>query len=75
MTEGRVLGLLAHLPAGLTEMYFHPASARTDKLKELMPAYRHIEELQALTSQAVRQAVKDGGIQLVAFGQMVGQGT
>jgi hopanoid biosynthesis associated protein HpnK len=75
MTEGRVLGLLSHLPAGLTEMYFHPANARTDKLKSLMPGYRHIEELQALTSHAVRQAVKDGCIQLVTFGQLAGQRT
>jgi hopanoid biosynthesis associated protein HpnK len=75
MTEGRVLGLLAHLPPGLTEMYFHPANARTDKLKSLMPDYRQIEELQALTSQAVRQVVKDGGIRLATFGQMVGQRT
>jgi hypothetical protein len=75
MTEGRVLGLLAHLPAGLTEMYFHPANVRTDKLKSLMPDYRQIEELQALTSQAVRQVVKDGGIRLATFGQMVGQRT
>lgn len=70
MTEGRVLSLLSHLPGGLTEMYFHPASARTDTLKSLMPMYRHVEELQALTSEAVRQTVKDGGIQLVTFGQM-----
>jgi hypothetical protein len=56
-------------------MYFHPANARTDKLKSLMPDYRQIEELQALTSQAVRQVVKDGGIRLATFGQMVGQRT
>ena len=75
LTEERVLSLLSHLPAGLTEMYFHPATVRTDNLKSLMPMYRHVEELQALTSQAVRQAVKASSIQLVTFGHMVGQRT
>jgi predicted glycoside hydrolase/deacetylase ChbG (UPF0249 family) len=73
MTETRVLGLLSHLPAGLTEMYFHPATVRTDNLKSLMPVYRHVEEFHALTSQAVRQSVKDNCIQLVTFGYIAGQ--
>ena len=75
MTESRVLGLLSNLPVGLTEMYFHPAKARTDRLQSLMPSYRHVEEFQALTSPAVRQAVHDGGIQLVTFGHVVRQWT
>jgi len=70
MTEDRVLRLIQHLPPGLTELYFHPATLRSDKLKRLMPDYQHVGEFQTLTSPKVKQAVADLGIQLVTFGQV-----
>src|SRR5579884_1338568 len=41
MTEERVLALLPCLPAGTSEIYFHPATRTTPALAEAMPGYRH----------------------------------
>lgn len=68
MTEDRLLSILEHLPAGLSELYLHPATSSTDRLKSLMPGYQHVGEYLALTSPAVRKAVGDRGIKLVSYG-------
>ncbi len=57
MTERRLLRLLAHLPEGSSELYFHPAAWRDAALETLMPAYEHEAELAALLSPAVRTAL------------------
>jgi hopanoid biosynthesis associated protein HpnK len=48
MTLARVRRLLAHLPAGESEIYFHPATRQDEVLRELMPDYEHVAELEAL---------------------------
>ncbi|MGC9271080.1 hopanoid biosynthesis-associated protein HpnK [Acidiphilium sp.] len=48
MTAERVQTLLAHLPPGTSEIYFHPATRQDAMLAALMPGYRHTEELRAL---------------------------
>jgi hypothetical protein len=48
MTPATVQELLAKLPAGLTEMYFHPATRRDPVLQKLMPDYEHLAEFEAL---------------------------
>jgi hopanoid biosynthesis associated protein HpnK len=48
MTRERVRGLLANLPDGLSEIYFHPASERDNVLRRLMPDYEHEAELATL---------------------------
>lgn len=50
MTPQTVARLLANLPDGLTEMYFHPATRRDAALQRLMPGYEHTAELEALLS-------------------------
>lgn len=57
MTRERLLRLLAHLPAGDTEIYFHPAAGRDAMLDALMPGYDHAGELTALLDPAVRAAL------------------
>ena len=57
MTEDRLLRLLPHLPDGVSEIYFHPAVERSPRLTAAMPDYRHVEELAALSSPAVRAAI------------------
>ena len=52
--ETMLLRLLRCLPDGVSEIYFHPATARTAELVRRMPSYRHEEELDALLSPAVR---------------------
>jgi hopanoid biosynthesis associated protein HpnK len=48
MTAERVRRLLAHLPDGDSEIYFHPAAGRDAVLDRLMPDYEHEAELRAL---------------------------
>jgi hopanoid biosynthesis associated protein HpnK len=61
MTLARVRRLLEHLPAGATEIYFHPAAARDKMLARLMPDYEHVAELEALLSLAQDSSVVNGG--------------
>jgi hypothetical protein len=70
MTEDRVLSLLPHLPAGTSELYFHPATCTTPELAAGMPGYRHAEELTALVSPAVRRRIAELGISLIRYGDL-----
>jgi hopanoid biosynthesis associated protein HpnK len=67
MVEERAIALVAHLPEGTSEIYFHPASERTPRLSALMPDYRHTEELAALLSPRLRAAFAEEGVRLVDY--------
>ena len=67
MTAARVRALAAHLPPGLSEIYFHPAVARDDRLIRLMPDYRHQAELAALCDPGLREALARGGASLATW--------
>jgi hopanoid biosynthesis associated protein HpnK len=67
MVEERVLGLLPHLPPGISEIYFHPATRQAPALAASMPGYRHTEELAALLSPDVRQRIAELGINLISY--------
>jgi hopanoid biosynthesis associated protein HpnK len=58
MTPATVQKLLATLPEGLTEMYFHPATRRDATLQSLMPNYEHAAELEALLSTIVPPGIE-----------------
>ena len=49
MTRDRVRALMAVLPDGDSEIYFHPATERDATLRRLMPDYEHEAELATLT--------------------------
>jgi hopanoid biosynthesis associated protein HpnK len=55
MTETRVAGVLRTLPAGLTEIYLHPATA--DHFAGAAGRYRYADELAALTSARIADLV------------------
>jgi hopanoid biosynthesis associated protein HpnK len=65
-----LLRILRQLPQGVTEIYCHPATRRCAELDRVMPDYLHEQELEALTSQAVKQAVATSGFQRIAFGEL-----
>ncbi len=69
MVESAWLRLIPLLPDGLTEIYCHPATATVGLLRETMPDYRHAEELAALTSPRVREALERSGARLTSFSQ------
>ena len=70
MTEERLLRLLPHLPAGASEIYFHPAVRTTATLAATMPGYRHADELAALTSDHVRRRLAELNIDLAAYADL-----
>jgi hopanoid biosynthesis associated protein HpnK len=57
MVEERVLALLAHLPEGLSELYFHPTIARGGTA----------DDLGALMSRRVRARIAELGIELTSY--------
>ena len=70
MTESRVLGYLAQLPAGSTEMYFHAATERWPGMAPDLAPYQLEAEFAALTSRRVAEAVRAGEIERIAFGDL-----
>lgn len=52
-----MLAILARLPAGVTEIYLHPAVATSGPITKSMRSYRHSDELAALLDPAVANAV------------------
>ena len=64
MRADRVSRLAAALPAGLSEVYFHPASHRDAAFARLMPGYAPEAELDALLDPAVRRAFEAAGCSL-----------
>jgi hopanoid biosynthesis associated protein HpnK len=70
MVEARILRLIPNLPDGVSEIYFHPAAARTPALVATMPSYRHPEELAALLSPSVRDCIARSGIRLVSYSDL-----
>ena len=65
-----LLRILRELPDGVTEIYCHPATRRCAELDRTMPGYLNEQEFEALTSQAVKQAVAASGFQRVAFDEL-----
>ena len=69
MVESAWLRLIPLLPDGLTEIYCHPATATAGLLKASMPGYRHAEELAALLSPRVREALDGSGARRTSFSE------
>jgi chitin disaccharide deacetylase len=62
MDEQRLLAVLARLPPGITEIYLHPATLSGAAIAASMSGYRHADELAALLSPRVRDAIAAAGI-------------
>lgn len=70
MDEATVLQLLAALPDGVTEMYFHVATRRCPELERAMVDDGPERELAALTSPRVREALEGLGVRPIGFGDL-----
>jgi hopanoid biosynthesis associated protein HpnK len=68
MTEGRLSGLIRHLPEGLSEIYLHPA---TGPFAGSAPGYRYREEFDALMAAGVATACRDSDLKLGGFGDFL----
>src|SRR3984957_715122 len=62
MVEDRMLGLLPHLPSGVSEIYCPPSVDASS-----LAGYRHAEELAALLSPRVRQRISELGLRLSSY--------
>lgn len=65
--EALLIRLAAHLPAGITELGLHPATSTWHGRHAPPPHWRQGEELAALTSPQVKQAMADRGIALIRW--------
>jgi len=70
MDEARLLAILSALPAGVTEIYLHPATLSGAVIAPSMGGYRHRAELDALRSPAVRTALSRAGVTLGGYGDI-----
>jgi hopanoid biosynthesis associated protein HpnK len=63
MTRERVRLLIAHLPHGRSEIYFHPATEGDEAtLRALMPGYDHVGELDALLDPMLPALLAENGV-------------
>ncbi|MBR0558534.1 hopanoid biosynthesis-associated protein HpnK [Neokomagataea anthophila] len=67
MTPERVAKLIPSLPKGVSEVYFHPATAQNEQMAYFMPGYDQAGELAALLSADVKNAFNDAGIQQIGW--------
>ncbi len=67
MTACRLLRLASRLPAGMSEIYCHPASRRDPVLTALMPDYEHEAEFAALLDPRVPAALAQAGVTMTDF--------
>lgn len=70
LNEASVLKLLCELPAGITELYFHPAVRRTAQLEAMMPGYDNEAEFAALTSSSVLDRLHTLGLKPAGFADL-----
>jgi chitin disaccharide deacetylase len=70
LTEERVLQILAQLPEGVTEIFFHPATAPFSGADKGTERFAWTEELAALTSPRVRAAIEQNGIHNVTYSEL-----
>ncbi len=69
MTEETLLRIVERLPAGVSEIYFHPAVAGS-AIPLPAPEHSHEAELRALMSPRVRTALAAAGIQSISFSEL-----
>lgn len=74
MDEAALLWLLARLPAGVSEIYLHPASESGGAITASMPDYRHTDELDALLSPTVRAAIVAADVEVGGFRDLFAPG-
>ncbi len=72
MDEAFLLGLLPRMRGELVEWYCHVALSPCPELDTWTPTYRHREELEALTSARLREAVEAQGLTLTSYRELVG---
>lgn len=68
-TKARLAGLLRHLPAGILEIYTHPATANA--FGGSSPGYRYAEELEALCAPDVLAQARKSGLEPIGYADLL----
>lgn len=67
MKEDYVRWLIARLPEGTTEMYFHPTTDPALRATDVpVPSHQSVTELETLLSPRVKSALEQAGVELVS---------
>jgi hopanoid biosynthesis associated protein HpnK len=74
MDESKVLEIVAQLPPGITEIYLHPATRSGSLISPSMSNYRHADELAALLSPRVREAMDSARVGRGGYGDAIREG-
>ena len=72
MDESALLAVLKNPPQGVLEIYSHPATEGDAPITPAMRDYRHVDELAALCSPRVAQAIEAAGAMRGGFADMFG---
>lgn len=67
MTPERVQSLIPHLPKGVSEIYFHPATEQNAQMAALMPGYDQTGELTALLAPQTKATLEQCSIQSIGW--------
>jgi hopanoid biosynthesis associated protein HpnK len=67
MDETTLLGIVARLKPGVTEIGMHPAAATPAELERWAPHYAYTEELEALISPRVKEHISAHGVELTNY--------
>lgn len=70
MTAEKIRHLLPALPPGLSEIYFHPATAQNRQMAELMPGYHQEGELEALCAASTKDTIEKAGLRSVGWADL-----
>lgn len=74
LTEDYLLGLIPHLQPGITEIYLHPALYPDPELRSWSSRYQRQEELAALLSPRLKEALAAAGVKVSDFREMFVRG-
>jgi hopanoid biosynthesis associated protein HpnK len=74
VSEDYVLNVLGDLPEGVSELYCHAAVSDEESRRWRPSDYESERELEALLSPRVREAIERGGIRLMTYGELAGEG-
>jgi hopanoid biosynthesis associated protein HpnK len=73
MTPERVRRILGELPAGTSEVYFHPATGPWPDGVAAMPGYAFADEFAALVDRGVAEALRASGAVAVSFSDLAAE--
>ncbi|UMM64323.1 hopanoid biosynthesis-associated protein HpnK [Aristophania vespae] len=70
MVPEKIHSLLPHLPQGVSEVYFHPATRQNAQMSSLMAGYEQERELETLISPTTRHILESENISSIGWSDL-----